>query len=226
MDLGLKNKVIMVTGGASGFGEEIVRILSEEGALVAVIGRVETGPGETACKNAVESVIYRYGRIDGLVNNGDMHEGVSLEAGDHEQFMESLHRNLAYYYLMVHFALPYLKISKGAIVNISSKTGGTALGGVSADVAANGGRNALTREWAVELLKYNIRVNAVIVPEWQTPQYESKLQTMKNTTEKTRSLEIAHAVAFLLSEKSSHTTGQLIHVDGEYAHQNRAPANV
>ena len=84
----------------------------------------------------------------------------------------------------------------------------------------------MTREWAVELLKYNIRVNAVIVPEWHTPQYESKLQTMKNTTEKTRSLEIAYAVAFLLSEKSSHTTGQLIHVDGEYAHQNLAPANV
>ncbi len=74
------------------------------------------------------------------------------------RFMKSLHNNLVHYYQMAHFALSYLKKSKGAIVNISSKTAETGQGNTSAYAAANGGRNALTREWAVELLKYGIRV--------------------------------------------------------------------
>jgi L-fucose dehydrogenase len=140
---------------------------------------------------------------------------------------------------MAHFALPYLITSKGPIVNISSKTAETGQGNTSAYAAANGGRNALTREWAVEMLKYGIRVNALIVAECWTPQYESWIRTLNNPEEKlneirariplgnrmTTTFEIANMVAFLLSEKSSHTTGQLIHVDGGYVHLDRALAN-
>ncbi|MFZ9208386.1 MAG: SDR family oxidoreductase, partial [Sediminibacterium sp.] len=102
--------------------------------------------------------------------------------------------------------------------------------------ASNGGRNALTREWAVELLKYGIRVNAVIVAECFTPLYETWIKTFDNPSEKlasitakiplenrmTTDIEIANMVAVLLSEVSSHTTGQLIHVDGGYTHLDRA----
>ena len=261
MDLQLQNKVIIVTGGAKGIGEGIVRLLAREGAIPVIVGRseadnlkvvneIEAGGGKAwqvvaeltdpdASENAVKAVITKFGRIEGLVNNAGVNDGVGLEKGDYKRFIESLHKNVVHYYLMAHFALPELIRSKGAIVNISSKTAETGQGNTSAYAAANGGRNALTREWAVELLKYNIRVNAVVVAECWTPLYENWIKTLPDPAEKltqinaliplgnrmTTSEEIANAVVFLLSERSSHTTGQIIHVDGGYVHLDRALAN-
>ena len=192
-----------------------------------------------ACVAAVEKVLRQFGRIDGLVNNAGKNDGVGLEHGDYQKFMDSLHRNLVHYYLLAHHCLPALKQTKGSIVNISSKTAETGQGSTSAYAAANGGRNALTREWAVELLKYGIRVNAVIVAESWTPQYETWIQTLPDPAARlkeitgripfeqrmTRPEEIAAMAVFLLSPVSSHTTGQLIHVDGGYVHLDRALAN-
>lgn len=261
MDLQLKNKVIIVTGGAKGIGEGIVRVLAAEGAITVIVGRNEndnlklcnelssgttevfqlvaelSNPDES--EKAVKEVIKKYGRIDGLVNNAGQNDGVGLENGNYKKFMESIHKNLIHYYLMAHFVLPELKKQKGSIVNITSKTAETGQGNTSAYAASNGGRNALTREWAVELLKYGIRVNAIVVAECWTPQYEKWIQTLSNAEETlkdiesriplgnrmTTSEEIANMTAFLLSEKSSHTTGQLIHVDGGYVHLDRALAN-
>jgi NAD(P)-dependent dehydrogenase (short-subunit alcohol dehydrogenase family) len=258
MDLGLKNKVIIVTGGARGIGEGIVMALAQEGAIPVVIGRDEKdneaivekikSAGGTAfhvvaeltsdqeCKQAIDKTISQAGRIEGLVNNAGVNDGVGLASGSYEAFVSSLHKNLIHYYLMAHYALPQLIKSKGAIVNISSKTAETGQGNTSAYAASNGGRNALTREWAVELLPHGIRVNAVIVAECYTPLYESWISTFPNPQEKLASItkkiplgnrmttkeEIASMVTFLLSEKSSHTTGQLIHVDGGYVHLDRA----
>ncbi|GAA6771465.1 hypothetical protein AAGS39_22130 [Flavobacterium sp. CGRL2] len=193
-------------------------------------------PNLKTVKKAVEAVIAKFGRIDGLVNNAGVNDGVGLENGNYEDFAASLHKNLVHYYLMAQHALPYLKESKGAIVNIGSKTAETGQGGTSAYAASNGGRNALTREWAVELLKYSIRVNAVIVAECYTPLYETWINTFENKEEKlaaitkniplenrmTTAEEIANMVVFLLSEKSSHTTGQIIYVDGGYTHLDRS----
>ena len=261
MDLQLKNKVIIVTGGAKGIGEGIVKVLANEGAIPVIVGRNEddnnklmneiitdgkqafqvvaelTDPDE--CKKAVDAVIGKFNRIEGVVNNAGVNDGVGLEKGSYEKFMESLHKNLVHYYLIVHHALPELINSKGSIVNITSKTAETGQGNTSAYAAANGGRNALTREWAVELLKYNIRVNAVVVAECFTPLYERWIKTLPNPEQKLKEItskiplgnrmttaqEIADMVAFLLSNKSSHTTGQIIHVDGGYVHLDRALAN-
>jgi L-fucose dehydrogenase len=261
MDFGLKNKVIIVTGGAKGIGEGIVRVLADEGAIPVIIGRNEddnkkllndllgsnkqafqvmaelTRPDE--CEKAVWSTLKQFGRIEGLVNNAGVNDGIGLESGNYQQFMESLHKNLVHYYLMAHFALPELKRSKGSIVNISSKTAETGQGNTSAYAASNGGRNALTREWAVELLKYGIRVNAIVVAECWTPLYEKWINSLPDKKEKLKEItskiplgnrmttaeEIANMAAFLLSERSSHTTGQIIHVDGGYVHLDRALAN-
>ena len=260
MNLNLQDKVIIVTGGAKGIGEGIVKVLATEGAIPVIVGRNEEDNKKTlnevesaggrgfqvvaeltkpeACEAAVKAVIEKFGRIDGLVNNAGVNDGVGLENGNYEGFIASLHKNVVHYYLMAQHALPELKKNKGAIVNIGSKTAETGQGGTSAYAAANGGRNALTREWAVELLKYGIRVNAVIVAECWTPLYENWIQTLPNPQEKLKEIvskiplenrmttneEIANAVAFLLSDKSSHTTGQLIHVDGGYVHLDRALA--
>lgn len=261
MDLNLKGKVIIVTGGAKGIGEGIVTAFAAEGAIPVIVGRSEednlkvvdalkakgadsfhvvaelTNPEQ--CAAAVRAIAEKYGRIDGLVNNAGVNDGVGLEHGDYERFMASLHKNMVHYYLMAHHALPYLKESKGPIVNISSKTADTGQGNTSAYAASNGGRNALTREWAVELLKYGIRVNAVVVAECWTPLYESWISTLPDPKAKLKEIEakiplgnrmtttgeIADTVVFLLSGRSSHTTGQIIYVDGGYVHLDRALAN-
>ncbi len=258
MNFQLQDKVIIVTGGAKGIGLGIVEVLAAEGAIPVIIGRnrddnqkavdaivakgLKAGqvqaelsvPAESA--KAVSFVIEQYGRIDGVVNNAGVNDGVGLESGNYEKFIESYHKNAVHYYLVVHYALPELKKSKGAVVNISSKTAETGQGNTSGYAASNGARNALTREWAVELLKYGIRVNAVIVAECFTPLYEKWIKTLSDPGEKLKSItekiplekrmttaeEIANMVVFLLSPVSSHTTGQLIHVDGGYVHLDRA----
>lgn len=258
MDLKLTEKVIIVTGGAKGIGAGIVKVLAQEGAIPVIVGRNEadnlkllseieslsgrafqivaelTKPSE--CEKVVRITLDNFGKIDGLVNNAGVNDGVGLESGNYERFVESLHKNVIHYYLMAHHALPALKASKGSIVNIGSKVAETGQGGTSAYAASNGARNALTREWAVELLKDDIRVNAVIVAECYTPLYETWIQSLPNPEEKLQEImskiplgkrmttanEIADAVAFLLSHKSSHTTGQFFHVDGGYVHLDRS----
>jgi L-fucose dehydrogenase len=258
MNLNLQNKIIIVTGGAKGIGEGIVRVLANESAIPVIVGRNEADNMELLhsleneekkayqfvaelskpeeSKKAVEAVMAQLGRIDGLVNNAGVNDGVNLEHGDYDRFMASLHSNLVHYYMMAQAVLPELIKSKGAIVNIGSKVAETGQGGTSAYAAANGGRNALTREWAVELLKYGIRVNAVIVAECYTPLYQKWIKTLPNPEETlaeinariplgnrmTTAEELGNTVAFLLSDASSHTTGQLIHVDGGYVHLDRS----
>lgn len=258
MDLTLSDRVILVSGGAKGIGESITRVLAAERAIPVILGRnsadnervvsslssaglrcwsVQAELTQTAeCERAVRTVREKFGRIDGLVNNAGINDGVNLEHGSTELFLASLRKNLIHYYELAHFALPELKRSRGAIVNIGSKVAETGQGGTSAYAAANGGRNALTREWAAELAKYGIRVNAVIVAECWTPMYATWLSTQKDPAavraaietriplgqRMTTGEEIANTVAFLLSERSSHTTGQLMHVDGGYVHLDRA----
>ena len=259
MDLHLDKKVIIVTGGYSGIGEAIVREAAKEGAIPVIVGRsAEKGKeletelrlsgydclaiaaelsSEADCKKAVDETLTRYGKIDALVNNAGLNDGIGLENGSPDKFMDSIRNNIYHYYCMAHYALPALKQSPGAsIVNISSKTAVTGQGGTSAYVASKAGQLGLTREWAVELLPYGIRVNAIAPAEVWTPLYERWVNTFANPQEKldsitkniplgkrmTTSEEIAWSTLFLISDRASHITGQHWFVDGGYTHLDRA----
>ena len=195
MDLQLKDKVLLVTGGAKGIGAAICRAACEEGSRVAFVDRDEQAGRELEkelgrerarffaadlcladhCRTAVEKTLECFGRLDGLVNNAGVNDRIGLEQGTPRQFVESLERNLLHYYNMAHFSLPALQKSAGSIVNIASKVALTGQGNTSGYAAAKGGILALTREWAVELLPAGIRVNAVVPAEVMTPLYRQWL---------------------------------------------------
>lgn len=258
MDLHLRNKVVLVTGGARGIGEAIVRLLADEGAIPVIVDMRESlaqtladSLGEkraeslviagdlsdpSFCESVISQTLTHFGRLDALVNNAGRNDGIGLENGSPDAFLNSLKSNLWHYYNLAHFALPALKESHGNIINIASKTAVTGQGGTSGYVAAKGGILGLTREWAVELLPYQIRVNAVIPAETWTPLYAEWIETLPNAQEMlnkitaniplgkrmTTPLEIANMVVFMLSDRSAHTTGQFLFVDGGYTHLDRS----
>lgn len=254
MDLQLKDKVILISGGAKGIGGAISKMLIDEGAVPVFIdpseeeGRelVDYAKGKALqipvrmftpedAEAAVKICLEKYGHIDGVVNNAGANDGVGLEHGTPEAFAKSVSKNLNHYYYLAHYALPELKKTQGAIVNISSKTAITGQGGTSGYVAAKGAQLALTREWAAELLPYQIRVNAVIPAEVYTPLYKNWINTFPDPEKKlaeinqkiplgrrmTQPEEIASMTVFLLSKQATHITGQHLFVDGGYTHLDR-----
>lgn len=197
MDLGLTDKVVVVTGGGAGIGAAVSLMLAEEGAVPAVFARRAPEAGflsrlkalapeadwieadlsrDAACQGAVERARARWGQIYGLVNNAGKNDGVGLEAGP-RAFRASLDQNLVHYYTLAHLLLADLKAAQGAIVNVSSKTALTGQGSTSAYVAAKAAQLGLTREWAAALAPHGVRVNAVIPAEVMTPMYADWLQS-------------------------------------------------
>ncbi len=259
MDLGLKDKVVVISGAAGkkgSIGETILQNLVNEGAIPAVIDRNDRGfayiekikekgidgifcktdvTNPEQIKKAVDSITEKYGRIDVVINNVGVNDGVGLDAS-YEEFMNSLKLNMVSYFLVVKHALPYLKKSRGNILNIGSKVAMTGQGKTSGYAASKGAVLGLTREWAVDLIKYGIRSNAIIIAESWTPAYETWIKTLEDGEKKLKSIvkkiplenrmttpqEIADTCLFTISERSSHTTGQFITVDGGYVHLDRS----
>ena len=191
--------------------------------------------GDDACRAGAAAIRKGWGPVWGLVNNAGRNDGVGLEAGP-AAFRASLDRNLTHYYTLAHLFLDDLKAAKGAIVNISSKTAVTGQGATSAYVAAKAAQLGLTREWAAALAPHGVRVNAVIPAEVMTPMYAAWLASMAEPQvalaritaripfghRMTTDREIADTVAFALSPRAGHTTGQWLFVDGGYTHLDRA----
>lgn len=259
MDLGLKGKVVVVTGAAGikgSIGETIVQHLAAEGAIPVIVCRNDRGYGyEKALQDqgidalfiktdlsdykqieqASKVIEKKYGRVDALINNVGVNDGVGLDASM-EDFMYSVKLNMVSYFAMTKYCLPMIKKVKGNILNIGSKVALTGQGGTSGYAAAKGGVYGLTREWAVDLISYGIRCNAIVIAESWTPAYDNWIKTLENGAEKLQAIvkkiplenrmtlpaEIADQCLFTISEKSSHTTGQFITVDGGYVHLDRA----
>jgi L-fucose dehydrogenase len=206
MDLRLKERVVLITGGAKGIGAAIVRASAAEGAIPVFLDHdLEAGEklqselgnsgvksifiaGEITapetCRETVEQTVRQFGRIDALVNNVGANDNIGLEHGTTEKFVASLQLNLVHYYAMAHHALPALKQTHGCIVNISSKTAVTGQGGTSGYVAAKAAILGLTREWAAEMLPFGVRVNAVVPAEVATPLYQQWISGFPNPEQK------------------------------------------
>lgn len=261
MNLNLTDKVVIVTGGAKGIGAGCVEVFAAEGAVPVIVGRSpqvgeellaslgDAGArgavieaeltSEEACKNAIEATLEKYGRIDGIVHNAGINDGVKLSDSP-ENFMASLQKNIFHVFTLTHYALDALKKSKGFIINVSSKVADTGQGATSGYAASKGAMNALTREWALDLAKYSIRVNTVVPAEVMTPLYEKWLNTLEDPAKALREIEeripferrmttsheIANAVVFLASNRSAHTTGQIVYPDGGYVHFDRSYGSV
>jgi L-fucose dehydrogenase len=190
---------------------------------------------ESACKRSIDETKERAGRIDYLIHNAGTNDGVGLDSSP-DDFFKSLHKNLSHVFALTHFALDELVRNKGAIINIGSKVAETGQGGTSGYAASKGAMNALTREWALDLAERGVRVNAVIPAEVMTPMYQRWLDTLENPRKTLASIEenipfgkrmttdqeIADAVVFMASPRSSHTTGQIFYPDGGYAHLDRS----
>lgn len=257
MNLELKDHIVIVTGGAKGIGEGITRSFAAEGAVVCIFGRnpeeadrligalKQQGQraesylldmtDEAAVEQRVGEVLKRHGRINCVVNNAGGNDAISLRHST-EEFRASLEKNIVQCFSLVRHCLDALIASRGNIVNIGSKCSVTGQGGTSGYAASKGAMNALTREWALDLLRHEVRVNAVIPAEVITPLYERWLadapdpegarealkQTIPLGRRTTTVEEVADAVVFVASPRSSHTTGQLLFVDGGYVHLDRA----
>ena len=254
MDLGLRDKIVLVTGGAKGIGAATVKaFLAEDSKVVLVDRDADEGSALSkssgskvsfieadltnlkSCKEAVEQTVSLFGGLDVLVNNAGFNDGLGLETSP-EDFMTSVQNNLLHVYAMTHYSLPQLRKGAGSILNLGSKVSVTGQGQTSAYAAAKGAISALTREWAVALAPDKIRVNCVIPAECLTDQYEQFFQSQTDPDAAKKAIadlvpfaqrlttpeEIAQTIVFLASECSSHTTGQLVYVDGGYTHFDRA----
>ena len=250
MDLALKDKVVLITGGAKGIGAAIAQTVAQEGAIPVIVDRdqeaaeklraelqergsisyvviAELATAE-ACSGAVEQTLKKFARIDALVNNAGVNDGVGLEKGTPDQFVVSLQRNLLHYYHMAHYAVPHLKRAGGCIVSISSKTAVTGQGGTSGYVASKGAILALTRAMQVDYAPFGIRVNALLPGTIHTPFVEkylresypnredglNQIRKRQLTSELGKPEDVASAALFLASDESSFVMGTGLFVDG------------
>ncbi|MBS1747030.1 MAG: SDR family oxidoreductase [Bacteroidetes bacterium] len=207
MNLGLNEKVIVISGAVKGIGQTIADLLIEENAIPVFVAQpdddhekiiADTNTGDEKCRQfitditkqdncceVINTIIKSYGRIDAIINNPAISGLTELKACNYEDFWLNMQHGIVPCYLMTHFALPALKKSKGIIVNLTYLTSPT---------SKQNGQTALAREWAVELLPYKIRVNALAI------------QGNKNIIK-----DLANTVLFLLSERASHITGEIIY---------------
>src|ERR1022692_573194 len=243
VETGLKDKVVIVTGGAGGIGLATARRFAEEGCRVASWdvkeGEAQAGgifqkvdvTSAASVASAVEEVVARLGGVHVLVNNaGVLRDGQLVKYKDgavtgmmsDEQFDTVIGVNLKGVFTCTRAVVPkMIQGGGGVILNASSVVGLYGKFGQTNYVATKAGVIGMTRVWARELGKYGIRVNAVapgfIATEMVRSMPEKVLQSMVGHTPLGRMgqpEDIANAYLWLASDGASFVTGAVISVDG------------
>lgn len=246
----LKDKVCLITGGAAGIGKATAQRFAEEGAIVVIcdVNR-EAGEalvnelGEPACfyavnvadraevQNWVEDVVRRFGRVDVLINNAGItrdalfvkvKDGELVKQMEESAFDQVIDINLKGVFNCAQAVTPFMiRQGGGVILNASSVVGLYGNLGQTNYVATKAGVIGMTRVWARELGRYNIRVNAVapgfIATEMVQKMPEEILAGMKAKTPLGRlgdPRDIANAYLWLASDEASFVHGATISVDG------------
>lgn len=187
-------------------------------------------------ENLCKKILDKYPDIFALVNNAGANDNLHIENNSILDLIKSYENNLFHYYELTRCLLPSIKNNQGNILNIVSKTGLTGQGGTSAYASAKAAQIGFTREWACAFAKDNIRVNAIAPAEVMTPLYKRWLQNFQDPKEKYETIaskiplghrfttieEISALATFIISPRSSHTTGQILFADGGYVHLDRA----
>lgn len=240
----LKDKVAIVTGGASGFGEGIARRFAQEGARVAIADLNEDAAQKLAkelrglavradisrgadVKKLVQAVRGQWGEIDILVNNAGIgHTPRALDALDEETFDRILAINAKSVFLTAREIVPAMKARKrGAILNIASTGGVSPRPNLTWYNASKGWMITATRAMAVELAPFGIRVNAInpVAGETpllatfmgqDTPEIRAKFLASIPIGRFSTPGDIAAAACFLVSDEASMITGVALEVDG------------
>ena len=241
----LHNKVIVVTGGASGIGMATARLAAALGARLALLDANATTLGETAkampeetvripCDVSNESqvkavmgrVISSFGRIDALVNCAGIALRNAVHETDEKDWRRVLDINLSGAFLTSKHALPHFPSSGGSIVHVSSVTGIVGTRSRAAYSASKGALISLARNMAVDYASRGIRVNCVCPGFVKTPLLDAIFADSEKTARLTamhplgrlgEPEDVACAIIFLISNEASWVTGQAIAIDGGFS---------
>ena len=242
-------QVAVITGGAKGIGRGCARVLAASGASVALLDIDEHAASATLrqleaqgakaayfktdvsqsadVEAAMRGILNAFGRIDILINNAGAHDGKGIQEADEADWDRIINTNLKSIFLVSKAALPSLKESGGNIVNMASMVGLVGQGQSGAYSASKGGIVALTKNMALDLAPYGIRVNC-ICPGWvETPLVDPWFALQPDEAEARQYVdsihplgriadadEIGRVALFLASDLASFITGVAIEVDG------------